>query len=125
MMSVLVGLGLLVSVALLVPLFRGPLDVVDGGHYLAYRLSLVFGGHLTALYVVTTCGGLLASTDPYIRWFGVINLVAVASLTIFLSAGVISLWCVWAAVSSLVVTRHIREQSTKSYRERSAATAGG
>jgi hypothetical protein len=57
--------------------------------------------------------------------FGLINIPIVLGLAALLSAGFISLWCVWAAVSSIVVTRHIREQSAKSYRDRSTATADG
>jgi hypothetical protein len=57
--------------------------------------------------------------------FGAINVPIVLGLATLLSAGFISLWCIWAAVSSVVVTRHIREQSAKSYSDRTAVTADG
>ena len=57
--------------------------------------------------------------------FGIVNIPVVLGLAFVLSAGFISLSCVWAAVSSVIVTRHIRELSASCYVDRKAATAGG
>ena len=53
------------------------------------------------------------------------GIVAVVGLAALLSAGLISLWCVWAAISSIIVVRHIREQSAKRYADRSVAPVSG
>jgi hypothetical protein len=75
--------------------------------------------------VIAVCSPLLLSTHRRLVVFGVVNIPIVVGLAALLSAGFISLWCVWAAVSSIVFTRHIRERSAKSYHDRSAAPAGG
>jgi hypothetical protein len=40
--------------------------------------------------------------------FGLLNLAAVAVLAWLMASGVISLWCAWAAVASLVIVIHLR-----------------
>jgi hypothetical protein len=77
------------------------------GH-LSYSVPLVAGGALTVLYVVATCGSLLASSDHVVRWYGALNLAVVAALAGLLTSGVVSLWCVWAAVTSVMIAVHLR-----------------
>ncbi len=125
LMVPLVALGAGVSMVLLFALSSGPYGATVGGRYIAYETTLPWTGAVGAGYVIAVCAPLLLSTHRRLVLFGVINIPVVLGLTALLSAGFISLWCVWAAVSSIVVTRHIREQSSKSYSDRSAATAGG
>lgn len=125
LMVPLVALGAGVSMVLLFALSSGPYGATIGGRYIAYETTLPWTGAVGAGYVIAVCAPLLLSTHRRLVLFGVINIPVVLGLTALLSAGFISLWCVWAAVSSIVVTRHIREQSSKSYSDRSAATAGG
>jgi hypothetical protein len=44
------------------------------------------------------------------------NLGAVAVLSILMVSGVISLWCVWAAITSIAIAAHLRR--TDQHRER-------
>ena len=125
LMVPLVALGAGVSMVLLFALSSGPYGATVGGRYIAYETTLPWTGAVGAGYVIAVCAPLLLSTHRRLVLFGVINIPVVLGLTALLSAGFISLWCVWAAVSSIVVTRHIREQSSKSYSDRSTATAGG
>jgi hypothetical protein len=60
------------------------------------------------LYVVATCGPLLFSSYRHIRRYGVLNLVAVCALAWLNQSGLISLWCVWAAVTSVAIAVHLR-----------------
>lgn len=114
--SALVAAGVLVSVYLIIPVINGPIRVVDGGFYLAYSVSFTFGGAATAVYVATTCGPLLISSDRYLVRYGMANLGAVAVLSILMVSGVISLWCVWAAITSIAIAAHLRR--TDQHRER-------
>ncbi len=118
-------LGAVVSVVLLFSLAIGPYGATIGGRYIAYETTLPAAGAIGAAYVVAVCVPLLLSSHRRLVAFGVINVPIVLGLATLLSAGFISLWCVWAAVSSFVVTRHIREQSARSYTDPSAVTAGG
>jgi len=104
----LTGLGVLVATALTVPIIIGPISVADGGYHLTYSTSLVLGGFLAVMYVVATCGALILSTDRVVAIYGWMNLVVVASLVVLFTSGIISLWCVWAAVTSIAIAIHLR-----------------
>ena len=103
-----VGLGAAVTAVLMFELFTGPVTAEVKGLYIAYDVSLDFGGQLTALYVAATCVPLLLSTSPRFVIFGILNLAAVAALAWLMATGVISLWCAWAAVTSIVIVIHLR-----------------
>jgi hypothetical protein len=60
------------------------------------------------LYVVATCGSLILSSDRVVAIYGWMNLVVVATLAVLLTSGIISLWCVWAAVTSIAIAIHLR-----------------
>lgn len=104
----LTGLGVVVATALTVPIILGPISVADGGYHLIYSTSLVLGGFLAVLYVVATCGALILSSDRVVAIYGWMNLVVVAGLAVLLTSGIISLWCVWAAVTSIAIAIHLR-----------------
>ena len=108
LMTGLIGLGVVVAAALTIPTVLGPITVADGGQYLDYSAPLVFGGVITVLYVLATCGAFLLSSDRVVRIAGMLNLAVVATLAVMLTSGVISLWCVWAAVSSVAIAVHLR-----------------
>lgn len=107
-MRSLLGLGVAVSFTLTVPVLIGPVSATDAGTHLAYSAPLVWGGQMTVLYVIATCGALFLSSDRVVARYGVVNGIAVTVLAVLLTSGVVSLWCVWAAVSSLVVAVHLR-----------------
>ena len=114
-------IGAAVAAALVLQLADGPLQVTDAGRYLDYDAGLVYGGQLAVLYVAATCGPTLLSSIPRVRWFGAVNLVIVLGLARLQAAGVISLWCAWAAVASILIVLHLRtgeRQTTESPAER-------
>lgn len=59
-----IAIGAGVSVALMYSVVRGPIEAIIQGHHIDYRVDLWHGGLLVALYVVATCGSLLASGAP-------------------------------------------------------------
>ena len=103
-----VVLGGAVSTTLLVAMATGPVSAAIADRYIVYDVNLDFGGQITALYVIATCVPLLLSSRRSIVVFGALNLMAVAALATLLAIGVISLWCAWAAVASLVIVAHLR-----------------
>jgi len=110
-MTPFVWMGLVVAVALLTGLATGGYSASIGGRFLAYEIATPGGGIIGVFYVLAVCTPFLLSSQQRLVLFGVINVLAVAVLTLLLSSGLISLWCVWAAISSVVVARHIREVS--------------
>jgi hypothetical protein len=115
-MQRLVVLGALVSAYLMWAVIAGPVEVTDGGYYLDYSVPLSWGGYVVALYVVATCGSLLLSTDRYVVIFGAVNVVIVVALWRLLQSGVISLWCVWAAMASAIIGLHMRRFDDQRHR---------
>jgi hypothetical protein len=107
-MTLCAGIGLAVSTVLLVGLVQGPIDAHDTGHRIAYEIGGSPGGVLAVIYVVATCGALLASSSRPIAWFGIANLIAVTALAVLTTGDTASLWCAWAAISSVAIALHLR-----------------
>lgn len=104
----LTWLGAAVAVGLTLPILLEPVAVFDAGSHIVYSPHLVQGGLLTFLYVVATCGALVLSSDRVVAGYGWMNLVMVSGLATLLVTGVVSLWCVWAAVASIAIALHLR-----------------
>ena len=61
----------------------------------------------TVLYVVAVIGPSLLSGYPSIVAFGVLNLVGLSVVALVYDEAFTSLWCVWAACTSLLVLLHM------------------
>lgn len=103
-----VALGAAVAAVLLYALVRGPVTAETEQHHIDYRIDLWLGGAVVALYVVATVGPLLRSRQVHLRLLGIVNLVAVVALAWLSSSAFISLWCAWAAVTSVAIAAHLR-----------------
>lgn len=108
LMTLLSILGIGVGLVMLVAVATGPLHAQIQGHHISYSLPLPFGTQLTVLYVVATCGVLLVSSSRRVAIFGLLNLIAVALLTWLMVSAFISLWCSWAALTSIAIAFHLR-----------------
>lgn len=101
-------LGAGVAAVLMYAVVRGPVDAAIQGHHIDYSVDLWHGGFIVALYLVATAGSLLASEHRHVRWFGVANVVAALLLAWLDQSAFISLWCAWAAVTSVAIAVHLR-----------------
>jgi hypothetical protein len=102
------ALGIAVAVVLMYAVVRGPVRASVDGHHIAYQVDLWHGGLIVAGYVVATACSMAFSTHRYVRWFGVANLLAAIVLAWLVNNGLISLWCVWAAITSAGIAAHLR-----------------
>ena len=100
-----------VAAVYLVAMVRGPIGVAIEGHSLNYDTSVAAGGPLAAVYVAVCCGSLLASSERSVVIFGLANVVAVAALTWMSTEELTSLWCLWAAVTSMAIVVELGEPS--------------
>lgn len=107
--TLLAGVGLVVSLVMLGAIVWGPVDAAVEGHHIAYSVDISGGGDIGTLYVAATCGALLLSSDRWIRYFGVSNVGAVVVLVWLTVGGLTSLWCVWAAVTSVAIDLYLRD----------------
>jgi hypothetical protein len=105
------SIGLAVSATLMWAVVRGPVSASIEGRHIAYDADLWHGGVIVGLYVLVTCGSLLASRHREVRWFGAGNLVAVAALAWLAQTALISLWCGWAAATSVAIAVMLRHQA--------------
>ncbi|MDQ3896332.1 MAG: hypothetical protein M3326_03605 [Actinomycetota bacterium] len=107
-MAWLGGLGILLAMVYLAGLVEGPVRVRIDGRHLAYDLGLDYGGLLAGVYAVVACAPPMLSSHRRIAFFGMANLVAVVVLAWVESSALTSLWCAWAAATSIAITAHLR-----------------
>jgi len=105
--------GGLASAVLVFSLVRGPVDAVVDGLHISYLIAIPGGGIAGTLYVIAACGALLVSSDRLIRYFGISNLAAVTVLAWLTVDGLTSLWCVWAAVTSVAIDLYLRREEVR------------
>jgi hypothetical protein len=116
LMAALTCVGLVVSIALLVSMVVGPVEVVAHGHHLSYYTSLRAGTLIIGLYLVTTCGAFLLSGERLIVWFGLVNIAAVFAIAVLTLDGFTSVWCAWAAVTSAAFAAYVRQAPVRQER---------
>ncbi len=98
-----VVLGAIAGAYLLVAVLSGDVFAHSVEHTIQYGGAGRFADAATVLYVVATCGAPLFSGFRAIVWFGIANVVAVAGFVIVQAEGLTSLWCLWAAVVSILI----------------------
>ena len=103
-----VALGVVVSVILFEAMLVGNPQARLGTYHLAYTIGLRHGIFIIGLYIVATCGPMLASGFRPMEWFGVANLAAVIVLALLCASGFTSLWCFYAALVSAAIALHLR-----------------
>lgn len=104
-------LGMVMSAILLEAMRVGHPTVQLGTYHLAYTIGLRHGIVIIGLYIVATCGPMLASGFGPMVWFGAANLVAVIVLALLCASGFTSLWCFYAALVSGAIAVHLRFSS--------------
>lgn len=101
----LVAIGITVALLLLGLLFVVPATVIVSGDPIIYTVPvppmLYYVG--TFFYSVAVVGSLLISSRKPIPLFGVLVLLTEVASLIFFPRGFISIWCFFAAISSIFV----------------------
>jgi membrane protein implicated in regulation of membrane protease activity len=96
---------------------------VAHGHHIAYTAGVTYAVLLTVLYVVATCGSLLAASDRLLAGFGLANLAVVGVITWLTFTGLTSSWCAWAAISSVAIAVYLRRVAGGTERRAKASPA--
>src|SRR5579859_4396677 len=108
LMAALLVVGTLTTVALLVAVVRGPVGASIDGSHIAYSADISYAGILIALYIVATCGSCLVASSGWLVLLGLANLGAVIALGWITFTGFTSLWCAWAALTSVAIAVYLR-----------------
>lgn len=102
-----VVLGVIVSTWLLAGVLAGPVRVVEHPHALEYLTSESHGDIASFLYVVAVIGPSLLSGYRSIVAFGVLNLVGLVAAAALYMRAFTSVWCVYAAATSVLILLHM------------------
>jgi len=70
-------------------------------HSVHYDNPLTATAWIAGIYVLVTCGSLALS--KVVRWFGLLNFVGVAATLVFARYAFTSVWCLYAAIISVVL----------------------
>ncbi len=102
-----VALGAVVSTYYAVAVLDGPIRVVVEANALSYVAHIDQAVLWTGLYITAVIGPSLLSGYRSIVAFGAMNLVGLGVVAVVYAEAFTSLWCVWAALSSVLVTVHM------------------
>jgi hypothetical protein len=123
-----IALGLLVGGYMLWQVTRYPIYASEQASCINYATNTPLETQAAVAYVIATCAPALLSSRRYLQWFGVVNLVGVAIAFSVREAEFTSVWCVYAALVSVLILEHFRRQRRLEGRmssTRPAATAPG
>lgn len=103
-----VGFGALAALLGLHALGFGELARRIDGHHISYAPGDPYAVVTLSAYAIATCAPSLVARSAALRWFGAGNLAVVATLVWLDQNAVISLWCVWAAATSVLINLYLR-----------------
>lgn len=105
-----VALGLLVGGYMLWQITRYPIYAEEQASCVNYVTNTPLETQAAVAYVIATCAPALLSSRRYLRWFGVVNLVGVAIAVSVREAEFTSVWCLYAALVSVLILEHFRRE---------------
>lgn len=109
----LLGSGVVSGAVLFGAVLDGPTYASIDGHHIAYHVGTPWVVLTLGLYIVAACAPGLVSHERSLRLFGLTNLLVVGALIWLAQTAVVSLWCVWAAISSLLINRYVRAREVR------------
>ncbi|HSV38288.1 MAG TPA: DUF6629 family protein [Nocardioidaceae bacterium] len=112
-MGAFVALGCGAALALMYAVLLHPVHASIRGHHIAYNATIEHNNLVLTAYVVATCGAMLVSRHAAIRTWGLLNALAVSVLVWLDQTAVVSLWCVWAAATSVAIAVHLRRSDAR------------
>jgi Family of unknown function (DUF6629) len=102
--------GVLLSCYLLWQVTAYPVGAQEQAHCINYTTHTPNGYLIPALYVAVTCGPALLSSRRYLRWFGLLNLIGVIATALIRADELTSVWCLYAALVSVLILEHFRRK---------------
>lgn len=117
-----IALGLAVGGYLLWQVTQYPVHAQEQASCIAYSTHTPLGTQAAVAYVIATCAPALLSSRRYLQWFGAANIVGVAIALSIREADFTSVWCVYAALVSILILEHFRRQRRA---DRLCGTASG
>ena len=98
-----VAMGLVAGGYFAIAVINGDGSAHAAHHTIQYGGAGEYAWAATILYVLATCVPPLLSGFRAVVWFGVANVFAIAVIVTIQSRGLTSVWCLWAAVVSVLI----------------------
>jgi Trk-type K+ transport system membrane component len=105
-----VVLGVAVGGYMLWDVTQYPIYAQEHASCIAYNSNAPHLEQAAFAYVIATCAPALLSSRRYLQWFGVLNIIGVAVAFSIREAEFTSVWCVYAALISVLILEHFRRQ---------------
>jgi len=106
----LVCVGLVLGVYLLWQVTAYPVGAQAEARCIDYTTHTPNDVLIGLLYVVATCGPALISSRRHLRWFGLVSLIGVVATALVRVDELTSLWCLYAALVSVLIFEHFCRQ---------------
>ncbi|WP_210491669.1 DUF6629 family protein [Patulibacter sp. SYSU D01012] len=101
-------LGLLTGLYLLWQVTAWPVLAEERAHCVAYTTHTPYALPSATAYVLAVCVPALVSSQRHLRWFGVVNVVGLLGAATMQEEEFTSVWCLYAAVMSVLILVHFR-----------------
>jgi hypothetical protein len=100
--------GLAAGLYLLYFIVTRPVVAEVAGMHIAYVSPHFYIGPVIVLYVAATCLTGLFSSHTFVRMFGVLTLLSFIATYLFYAHALVSVWCFFAAILSLLIYLHLQ-----------------
>ena len=102
--------GIAVGLYLLYFLVQFPVTSQVLGQHIVYESPHFYSGPVMSLYLIATCVSSMLASHWLIRAFGVLVLVTFVAAYAIHAATLVSVWCFFAAILSLIVYAYFRRE---------------
>ncbi len=102
------GAGLAVGLYLLYFIVTRPVVAEVIGRHIVYVSPHFFLAPVIVLYLASTCFTGFVSSHTFARLFGVLSLLSFIATYLFYTRAVVSVWCFFAAILSVMIFLHLR-----------------
>lgn len=96
-------------------IFAHEVGATEAESVVVYRTDIHIGVWTTLGYVIATCLPVLASSKRYLLAFGVANVIGLSLAAAIRYEAVTSVWCVYAALASVLVLLHLRAEGREAH----------
>lgn len=101
--AALTVLGAVLCGWILWAVIANPSSATIAHHSVQYHNANTGSFAISATYVLTTCGALLLSGHRVVRWFGMLNVIALTIVMLIEGYAFASVWCFYAALLSVII----------------------
>jgi hypothetical protein len=117
--------GILVGLYLLYSLIARPIVAEVIGKHIVYVSPHFYLAPVVVLYLAATCVSCFFSSHPFVKLFGVLALLSFVGAWLFHARALVSVWCFFAAILSLLIYLHLRYRHLGGFPESDSRAAAG